>query len=54
MFRFREFAGTVAFMLVILSVSTSLLAQLEPINNRPNPYVAVDGWANLPDERQWG
>ena len=54
MFRFREFAGTVAFMLVILSVSTSLLAQLEPINHRPNPYVAVDGWANLPDERQWG
>jgi len=39
---------------LILSASSKLAAQLEPINNRPNPYVAVDGWANLPDGREWG
>lgn len=29
-------------------------AQLEPINERPNPYTSVDGWAQLPDGRDWG
>ena len=51
---FRDIVGASAIMLVILSASSKLAAQLEPINNRPNPYVAVDGWANLPDGREWG
>ena len=51
---FRDIVGVSAIMLVILSASSKLAAQLEPINNRPNPYVAVDGWANLPDGREWG
>ena len=32
----------------------SVSAQLEPINDRPNPYSSVDGWANLPGDRTWG
>ncbi|MEQ8954367.1 MAG: hypothetical protein RL120_09555, partial [Gammaproteobacteria bacterium] len=39
---------------LLLLLPTSLLAQLEPINNRPNPFSSVDGWARLPDGRQWG
>ncbi|PCH64126.1 MAG: hypothetical protein COC19_00195 [SAR86 cluster bacterium] len=37
-----------------LGLSPILSAQLEPINNRPNPYTSADGWAQLPDGRQWG
>ena len=51
---FRDIVGVSAIMLVILSASSKLAAQLEPINNRPNPYVAVDGWANFPDGSDWG
>jgi hypothetical protein len=25
-----------------------------PINDLPNPYSSTDGWATLPDEREWG
>ena len=25
-----------------------------PINELPNPYSSVDGWAKLPDGREWG
>ena len=32
----------------------SVSAQLEPINDRPNPFSSVDGWANLPGDRTWG
>ena len=27
---------------------------LEPVNDLPNPYSSEDGWATLPDEREWG
>ena len=37
-----------------LLAMASASAQLEPINNRPNPYSSVDGWAVLPDGREWG
>ena len=40
--------------LAAFTTSTVLIAQLEPINNRPNPYSSVDGWAQLPDGREWG
>ncbi|HAJ75314.1 MAG TPA: hypothetical protein DCM64_02555 [Gammaproteobacteria bacterium] len=41
-------------VLAAFTTSTALFAQLEPINNRPNPYSSVDGWAQLPDGREWG
>jgi len=40
--------------LAAFTSSTALFAQLEPINNRPNPYSSVDDWAQLPDGREWG
>ncbi|MBT4256610.1 MAG: hypothetical protein HOD87_11185, partial [Gammaproteobacteria bacterium] len=38
----------------VLAFSTVALAQLEPINVRPNPFSSVDGWVNLPAAREWG
>ena len=29
-------------------------ADMQPVNDRPNPYQTVDGWAKLPDGRAWG
>lgn len=43
----------VLFFGSILLVSTAF-AQLEPINDRPNPFSTVDAWATLPNDRQWG
>jgi sugar lactone lactonase YvrE len=35
--------------------SLSLLAQgAPPVNDRPNPYRTVEGWAKMPDGRTWG
>ena len=49
----KGFAGIVLCVTALL-LPLSLFAQLEPINNRPNPYNSVDGWATLPDGREWG
>ncbi len=40
--------------LIAIAMPVSLWAQLEPINERPNPFSSVDGWAQLPDGREWG
>lgn len=29
-------------------------ASMTPVNDRPNPYVTVEGWAKLPEGRSWG
>ena len=49
----KGFARIVLCVTALL-LPLSLFAQLEPINNRPNPYNSVDGWATLPDGREWG
>ena len=33
---------------------TRPLVSIPPINDLPNPYRSVDGWAELPDDREWG
>jgi hypothetical protein len=30
------------------------LAAQEPVNDRPNPYRTIEGWAKLPEGRTWG
>ncbi len=44
--------------LVVLSLAFtpgSLAAQaVAPVNDRPNPYRTVEGWAKLPEGRTWG
>ena len=29
-------------------------AQMQPINNLPNPYRSIEGWAKMPPGRSWG
>lgn len=42
-------------LLATVAVTTNTaVAQLEPINNRPNPYVTLNNWAQLPNGREWG
>jgi len=50
----HKFYFQLNLLLLTSFVSVSSLAQLEPINNRPNPYSSIDGWARLPDGREWG
>jgi DNA-binding beta-propeller fold protein YncE len=47
-------AKQLSFACVVLILSSSLLAQLQPINQRPNPFSTTDNWAILPDGRSWG
>lgn len=37
-----------------LVVGASWLSAQAPVNDRPNPYRTVEGWAKLPDGRTWG
>jgi len=40
---------------VILGPTAGVGAQMpKPINDLPNPYRSEDGWAKLPDGREWG
>ena len=50
----------IALALTLIALVFSLLlaqagyTQLEPINNRPNPFSSADNWVDLPDARTWG
>jgi sugar lactone lactonase YvrE len=37
-----------------LSLAAALQPAIEPINDPPNPYRAIDGWGELPPGRTWG
>ncbi len=51
--RFRLTATIVA--LVALSAGRAYTqSDVPPINDLPNPYVTVEGWAKMPDGRTWG
>jgi hypothetical protein len=46
-------------VLIVVGVERALaqtlpLVSIPPINDLPNPYHSVDGWAELPDDREWG
>ena len=45
---------TVGLIALTFMTSRSVDAQTAPINDRPNPYRTVEGWAHLPDGRTWG
>src|SRR3954463_8107979 len=44
------------FMAVIVGGAGLALAQADvrPVNDRPNPYRAIDSWGQLPAPRIWG
>lgn len=49
--RNRCFAVVVAF---VAPVALAAQATMPPVNDLPNPYRTIEGWAKLPEGRQWG
>ena len=39
---------------LVFGLSQLGYSQLEPINSRPNPFISVDNWTDLPNGRTWG
>ncbi|HVZ47279.1 MAG TPA: hypothetical protein VG916_00720, partial [Gemmatimonadaceae bacterium] len=37
-----------------VAFAPALGAQMAPVNDPPNPYRTVEGWARMPDGREWG
>jgi DNA-binding beta-propeller fold protein YncE len=35
-------------------LALAILAPAQPLNDLPNPYTTVEGWAKMPDGRTWG
>lgn len=54
MINFKTCMARRAFLLLAMLTANIAVAQLEPINERPNPFSTVDGWAALPGDREWG
>ena len=42
------------FVLIAGALSSPLRAQVKPVNDLPNPYETVEGWAKMPAGRMWG
>jgi DNA-binding beta-propeller fold protein YncE len=41
-------------LLTLAVLSTSAVAQSAPVNDKPNPYQTIEGWAKMPEGRTWG
>lgn len=54
-FATRPFAFRAALPL-LLAAPLALAAQQKggPVNDRPNPYTTIEGWAKMPEGRSWG
>ena len=53
--RLRYAISSLILGLTLLSLSVEgQSAATAPVNDRPNPYRTVEGWAKLPDGRVWG
>ena len=49
----RHSALAMAFA-VVLASHVHAQATMQPINDGPNPYQTIEGWAKLPEGRTWG
>lgn len=49
----RAFVGAVCWSSGMLAVHAGAQAAV-PVNDRPNPYQTIEGWAKLPAGRTWG
>ena len=49
-------AGAALMLVVAEGAAGQMLGNVSipPINDLPNPYRSIDGWAKLPDGRTWG
>ncbi len=49
----RAFAA-VGTLLALAASALAAQATIAPVNDRPNPYTTVEGWAKMPAGRTWG
>jgi sugar lactone lactonase YvrE len=50
-----RFILVLAVALTVLSEwSAQTQSDIQPVNDPPNPYTTVEGWAKMPDGRTWG
>lgn len=40
--------------LLLFLAAAPVTAQTDPVNERPNPYQTIEGWAKMPEGRTWG
>lgn len=52
--RLRFVLGAAIAGMLALPGSAGAQAGMEPVNDRPNPYDTIEGWAKLPEGRTWG
>ena len=45
---------TAMILIALAPAAARAQADMAPINDRPNPYQTIEGWAKLPDGRVWG
>ena len=51
----RVASAMVGAALIVTARSVAVAqANMQPVNDLPNPYQTVEGWAKLPDGRAWG
>ena len=43
-----------AVLLLLVPSAVSAQAGMPPVNEKPNPYETVEGWAKMPEGRTWG
>ena len=43
-----------AFLIALNFHGVSAQSSIEPVNDLPNPYQSIDGWAKMPTGRDWG
>ena len=41
-------------LIVLVTARAGAQADMAPINNAPNPYQTIEGWAKMPEGRTWG
>jgi sugar lactone lactonase YvrE len=41
-------------LLILATFAMTAGAQTAPVNDKPNPYETIAGWAKMPDGRKWG
>ena len=41
-------------LLMLVTLAASAAAQTAPVNDKPNPYQTIEGWAKMPAGRTWG
>src|SRR5258708_1206030 len=47
-------SALIAVAIVLHASTAPAQVAVAPVNDRPNPYQTIEGWAKLPDGRTWG